>query len=52
VSGAYPNVMNFIKDLESSDTVFIIDAVAVRSTPTGGPSEVTMDVDLETFFYQ
>jgi hypothetical protein len=52
VTGPYPSVMNFIQDLENSATLFIIDAVAVRSNPTGGPSEVTMDVDLETFFYQ
>jgi hypothetical protein len=52
VTGPYPNVINFIRDLEESDTFFIIDSIAVRSNPTGGPAEVTMDLDLETFFYQ
>jgi Tfp pilus assembly protein PilO len=52
VTGSYSSVMDFIKDIENAGTFFIIDAIGVRSSPTTGTAEVTMDLDLETFFYQ
>ena len=55
VSGAYPNVVNFIKDIENSDTFFIINSIDVRGSnlPAGlGASDITLALNLETFFYQ
>ncbi len=51
VQGGYSNVVNFIKDLEKSDTFFIIDSIDVRSgtTPIG---DIALGLNLETFFYQ
>jgi len=51
VSGSYPNVVNLIKDIESADTFFIINSVDVRPNAPGS-AEVSMNLNLETFFYQ
>lgn len=54
VQGGYPNVVNFIKDIENSETFFIIDSIDVRSTAaaTPGATEIALALSLETFFYQ
>jgi hypothetical protein len=52
VSGLYPNVVNLIKEIENSDTFFIINSVAVRGDSTSATPDVSMDLNLETFFYQ
>lgn len=52
VSGLYQNVVNFIKDIENADTFFIINSIEVRGSSTPGTPDVTMNLNLETFFYQ
>jgi Tfp pilus assembly protein PilO len=54
VQGAYPNVVNFIKDIENSETFFIIDSIDVRSGTAGGSkqSDIALDLNIETFFHQ
>jgi Tfp pilus assembly protein PilO len=53
VQGAYPNVVNFIKDIENSDTFFIIDSIDVRSNAAGpNSSDIALDLNIETFFHQ
>jgi Tfp pilus assembly protein PilO len=54
VQGAYPNVVNFIKDLEESETFFIINSIDVRGSDSPGPgtSEIGLDLGIETFFHQ
>jgi hypothetical protein len=52
VSGLYPNVMTYIKDLEESDTFFIINSVNIHGSSLPGSSDVTMSLSAETFFYQ
>jgi Tfp pilus assembly protein PilO len=52
--GAYPNVVNFIKDLEESETFFIINSIDLHgsSSPGPGSSEISLGLNIETFFYQ
>jgi hypothetical protein len=52
VTGLYPNVVNFIKDLEESETFFIINSIDVRGATAPTIPDVTMTLNLETFFYQ
>jgi hypothetical protein len=52
VTGFYPNVMNFIKELENADTFFIINSVDVRGSAMPGGTDVAMILSIETFFYQ
>jgi hypothetical protein len=52
VTGMYPNVVNFIKDLENANTFFIIDEIGVHGNSQPGSQEVTMTLGFETFFYQ
>jgi len=52
VTGLYPNVVNFIKELEASPTFFIINSIDVRGSSTPGDANVAMTLSLETFFYQ
>jgi Tfp pilus assembly protein PilO len=54
VLGAYANVVNFIKDLEDSETFFIINSVDLRGTNAPGPGspELSLGLYIETFFYQ
>jgi len=56
VQGNYPNVVNFIKQLESSETFYIITQVDVR---TGGDNSfqpnagnIVLALNLETYIYQ
>ena len=54
VTGGYPNVVNFIRNLENSDTFFIINSIDVRgaSSATSVASAISLALNLETFFYQ
>ena len=54
VQGSYPDVVNFIKDLESSETFFIINSIDLHGTDSPGPesSDISLGLNLETFFYQ
>ena len=50
--GLYPSVVNFIKEIENADTFFIINSIDVRGSPTPGAPDVSMNLNIETFFYQ
>src|SRR5262249_22548976 len=55
VQGLYPNVVSFIKDIENSETFYIINSVDVRSGGEGTqvvPGTVSLALELETYFYQ
>ena len=55
VQGGYPNVVNFVEELEGSDTFFITNAIDVRTAAEGqlsGAGTVALGLALETFFYQ
>jgi len=54
VVGAYPDVVNFIKDLENSETFFIIDSIDLHGTdsPVSESSDISLGLNVETFFYQ
>ena len=52
VTGMYSNVVNLIKEIESSNTFFIINSIDVRGNAAETPSGVSMSLNLETFFYQ
>ena len=54
VVGAYPEVVNFIKDLEDSETFFIIDSIDLHGTdsPASESSDISLGLNVETFFYQ
>jgi len=52
VQGPYSNVVNFIKDLEQSETFFIINSISVHGSSQPASPEVTMELSSETFFYQ
>jgi hypothetical protein len=51
-AGPYANVVSLIKEIENADTFFIIDSIDVRGGETQGTANVTMNLNLETFFYQ
>lgn len=52
VSGVYPSVVNLIKEIENADTLFIINSIDVRGGTVPGSPDVSMNLNLETFFYQ
>ncbi len=64
VEGAYPNVVNFIKDIENSETFFIISSIDLHGSSNSGSggaastssvqssSNIGLALNLETFFYQ
>ena len=55
VQGGYPNAVNFVKELERSDTFFITNAIDLRTASDGqltGAGLVALTLALETFFYQ
>lgn len=67
VSGNYTNVVDFIRELESSDTFFLITAINLERTTLQEPGRgafptavnnaaaagaVSLSLTLETFFYQ
>jgi hypothetical protein len=52
VSGRYPNVVNLLKELEESQTFFIINSIDVSGGSDNAPaSDLVMALNLETFFY-
>jgi len=48
VTAGYPNIMDFLKNIEDSRTFFIINSIDVRKATT----DIALSLDLETFFYQ
>ena len=56
VQGAYSNIVQFIKELESSETFYIIRSIDVRggseSSFQPAADNISLDLSLETFFYQ
>jgi Tfp pilus assembly protein PilO len=53
VTASYPNIANFIKSIEHSDTFFIIDRIDIRgNSDVTSAATVSLDLSLETFFYQ
>jgi len=52
VMGLYPSIMNLIKEIENSETFFIIESIDVHGGTSPGLSDVSMNLNLETFFYQ
>jgi hypothetical protein len=52
VTGLYSNVVNLIKEIEDADTLFIINSIDVRGSAVAGAPDVSMNLNLETFFYQ
>ncbi len=52
VSGPYGADVNLIKEIENSDTFFIIESIDVRGGTATGTPDVSMNLNLETFFYQ
>jgi len=52
VTGLYSNVVNLIKEIEDADTLFIINSIDVRGSAAAGAPDVSMNLNLETFFYQ
>jgi hypothetical protein len=52
VSGPYLNVVNYIKNLEESETFFIINSISIHGSSLPGSPDVTMALSVETFFYQ
>jgi len=53
VTGEYSNIVRFIKNLEHSDTFFIINSIEVRgSAGSSSSADLSLSLGLETFFYQ
>ena len=63
LQGNYNNVVNFIRELENSDTFFLINQIElvgskdsgeqpVAANAAGGPGTVALSLGAETFFYQ
>jgi len=53
VTGEYSNIVKFIRNLEHSDTFFIIDSIEVRGTAASSSTvDLALALDVETFFYQ
>jgi len=52
VTGPYANVMKFIKEIEKANTFFIINSIDVASETSTRSSDVSMDLNIETFFYR
>jgi hypothetical protein len=56
VQGSYSNIVNFVKEMENSRIFYIIRSIDVRSggesSLQGAPDTISLDMTLETFFYQ
>ncbi len=50
VSGDYTAVTAFIRELESSNTFFILDSIGLAAASSGVPGELTLSLNLTTFF--
>ena len=52
VTGRYPGVIKLLKELEESQTFFIINSIDVQGGSENAPaSDLEMALNLETFFY-
>jgi Tfp pilus assembly protein PilO len=52
VSGIYARVVDLVKEIETADEFFIIDSIDLRGGATPGVQDISMNLNLETFFYQ
>ena len=52
VTGGYSTIVNFIKDLEHSDTLFIINSIEVSGGSGLPGADIALALALETFFYE
>jgi Tfp pilus assembly protein PilO len=56
VEGGYGNVVNFVRDLEQSDTFLLINAIEVTSardsTEPNASARISLSLAMETYFYQ
>lgn len=52
VTGTYSDIVNLIQDLEDSETFFIINSIDVRGSVQPGAEDISLSLNLETFFYQ
>lgn len=52
VAGSYSGIINFLKELEESQTFIIINSISVQGGAGNIPGELGMAMNLETFFYQ
>jgi Tfp pilus assembly protein PilO len=53
VTGEYSNIVKFIRNLEHSNTFFIINSIEVRGAAGGSAgTDLALSLALETFFYQ
>ena len=60
LEGNYPNVVNFVRELENSDTFFLINQIQLEGSRdaqstesvSDGPGSVALSLAAETFFYQ
>ena len=55
VQGTYPGIVNFIKELEESQTFYIINSIEVKgaeSTAQVVSGTIALSLGLETYFYQ
>jgi hypothetical protein len=54
VTGGYSNVMNFLKEIEQSETFYIIKAIGVSGSEPSAQTaaNISLSLDMETFFYQ
>ncbi|HEY2380130.1 MAG TPA: type 4a pilus biogenesis protein PilO [Terriglobia bacterium] len=52
VTGPYQNVVNLLKELEESQTFFIINSIDVQGGSETATRDLVMALNLETFFYQ
>ena len=50
--GGYSDVIDFIRELEKSDTFFIIDSIDVRNTSSTNSPDIALTLGVETFFYK
>jgi len=52
VIGLYSTVVDLVKEIETADAFFIIDSIDLRGGAATGVPDVSMNLNLETFFYQ
>jgi Tfp pilus assembly protein PilO len=50
VQGPYEAVTRFIRELEVSDRVFILDSIGLNRAQLGGPDNLELSLNLTTFF--
>lgn len=50
VQGNYTEVTRFIRELESSDTFFILDSMGLAASSSNNPGDLDLSLNLTTFF--